>query len=313
VAAGALFVLPFELRHALTVSMAGMVICLSFVVITGFVGQVSLVQVALAGVAALTVSRAADGAGRGFPVAAACGVAAATVLGLLAGASGLRVRGVSLAVVTLAAAVAIEQFGFANGRWGMGGRGSPVPEPTLLGVDVGAGAGLRALDGTLPSPALGLVVLALVALACVLVARVRASGLGTRMLAVRANERAAAAAGVSVRNTKFAAYAVSSAIAGLGGVLYAYALGSVSIDRFGILIALEFLAFAYVGGISIVAGAVLGGLMTAGGVVPYALEVELGLSSTWTLLLAGVLLVGVLVLAPDGIAGSLHRRRARRR
>jgi branched-chain amino acid transport system permease protein len=309
----ALFVLPFELRHALTVSMAGMVICLSFVVITGFVGQVSLVQVALAGAAALAASRAADDLGLSFPLAAVCGVAVATVLGFLAGASALRVRGVSLAVVTLAAAVAIEQFGFTNGTWGIGGSGSPVPEPTILGLDVGAGAGLRALDGSLPSPALGLMVLVVVALSCLLVARVRASGLGGRMLAVRANERAAAAAGASVRNTKFAAHATSSAIAGVGGVLYAYALGSVSIDRYGILIALEFLAFAYVGGIASVAGAVLGGLMTAGGVVPYALEIELGLSSTWTLLLAGTLLVGVLVLAPDGIAGWLRRRGRRRR
>jgi branched-chain amino acid transport system permease protein len=309
----ALFVLPFELRHALTVSMAGMVICLSFVVITGFVGQVSLVQVALAGAAALAASRAADDLGLSFPLAAVCGVAVATVLGFLAGASALRVRGVSLAVVTLAAAVAIEQFGFTNGTWGIGGGGSPVPEPTILGLDVGAGAGLRALDGSLPSPALGLMVLVVVALSCLLVARVRASGLGGRMLAVRANERAAAAAGASVRNTKFAAHATSSAIAGVGGVLYAYALGSVSIDRYGILIALEFLAFAYVGGIASVAGAVLGGLMTAGGVVPYALEIELGLSSTWTLLLAGTLLVGVLVLAPDGIAGWLRRRGRRRR
>ena len=312
VGAVALFVLPFELRHALTVSMAGMVICLSFVVITGFVGQVSLVQVALAGAAALATSRAADDLGLSSPLAAVCGVVVATVLGFLAGVSALRVRGVSLAVVTLAAAVAIEQFGFTNGTWGIGGRGSPVPEPTVLGVDVGAGAGLRALDGSLPSPALGLMVLAIVALCCVLVARVRASGLGGRMLAVRANERATAASGVSVRDTKFAAYAISSAMAGVGGVLYAYALGSVSIDRYGILIALEFLAFAYVGGIASVAGAVLGGLMTSGGVVPYALEIELGLSSTWTLLLAGTLLVGVLVLAPDGIAGWVRRRRPRR-
>jgi branched-chain amino acid transport system permease protein len=310
--AALLMVLPSEYRQALTVSMAGMVICLSFVVLTGFVGQVSLMQLALAGAAALTVSRTAADAGLGFPLAAVCGVAVATALGFLAGASALRVRGVSLAVVTLAAAVAIEGFGFANSTWGAGGTANVVPPPTILGLDVGASAGLRGLDGSLPSPILGFGVLAVVASTCLLVSRVRLSGLGVRMLAVRSNERAAAAAGVSVRNTKYAAYTLSSCIAGIGGVLYAYALGSVSIDRFGFLIALEFLAYAYVGGISLVAGAVLGGLMTSEGVVPHLLERQLGLDESWTLLFAGVLLVGTIVLLPGGIAGALraHRRSA---
>jgi branched-chain amino acid transport system permease protein len=235
-------------------------------------------------------------------------VAVATVLGVVAGASALRVRGVSLAVVTLAAAVAIEQFGFTSSTWGMG-VSAPVPDPTLLGADIGKGAGVRALDGGLPSPALGMLVLA-AALACfLLVARVRGSGLGGRMLAVRSNERAAAAAGVSVRATKFAAYTISSAVAGMGGVLYAYALGSVSLDRFGSAVALETLAFAYVGGISVVSGALLGGLMTDDGLVPHALEVGFGLSGAWTLLMAGVLLIAILLLLPDGVAGALRRRR----
>jgi branched-chain amino acid transport system permease protein len=307
----ALFVLPPDYRNAVAISLAGAVICLSFVVITGFVGQVSLMQVALAGVSAFTVSHLTDSAGLGAPVAAVCAVAVATVIGFLAGVSALRVRGVSLAVVTLAAAVAIEQFGFANSTWGSGGLASGVPEPTVLGLDIGAGSGLRSLDGGLPSPVLGIVILAVVAATAALIARVRQSGLGNRMLAVRSNERAAAAAGVNVRTTKFAAYAISSAVAGIGGVLYAYALGSVSIDRFGILIALQFVAFAYVGGITLVSGAILGGLMTAEGVIPHLLYAQVGLSSTWTLLVAGVALILCLLLFPAGIAGTWRRRVAR--
>jgi branched-chain amino acid transport system permease protein len=307
----ALVVLPFDYRSALIISMAGMVICLSFVVITGFVGQISLVQVALAGIAAFAVSRAADGAGLSFPIAALCGVALATAIGFLAGASALRVRGVSLAVVTLAAATAIEQFGFSSTALVGGNGGALVPEPRLLGLDVGGQAGLKALDGGLPSPVLGFLLLAVVVATCTFVARLRESGLGTRMLAVRSNERAAAAAGVSVRTTKFAAYALSSCIAGVGGVLYAYALGSVSVDRFGILIALQFVAFSYVGGISMISGAVIGGLMTAQGILPHLLDAEFGLNGTWTLLFAGVTLIVCLVRFPDGIMGAWHRRRAR--
>jgi len=299
----ALVVLPYDYRQALIVSMAGMVICLSFVVICGFVGQVSLIQPALAGAAGLTVSHVADGAGLTFALAVPAAVGVATALGLVTGASALRVRGVSLAVVTLAAAVAIEQFGFVNRTWGSRGAGAPVPEPTILGAEVGARAGLPALDGGLPSPALGLWVLAAVVAAFLLVARIRSSPLGTRMLAVRANERAAAGAGVAVRRTKVAAYAISSAIAGLGGVLYAYALGSVNPDRFGVMVALGFLAFSYIGGIATVAGAALAGLMTAEGLIPHVLDAELGMAGTWTLLFAGVLLLATLLVAPQGIAG----------
>jgi branched-chain amino acid transport system permease protein len=128
---------------------------------------------------------------------------------------------------------------------------------------------------------------------------------------VRSNERAAAAAGVSVPSTKFAAYAISSAIAGAGGVLYAYALGGVSIDRFGILIALQFIAFAYVGGITRVSGAVLAGLMTAEGLIPHLLDVELGMAGTWTLLAAGLLLLASLLAFPDGVAAAALRPFAR--
>jgi branched-chain amino acid transport system permease protein len=305
----ALIVLPFDYRNALMVSMAAIVICLSFVVITGFVGQVSLVQVALAGAAGFTVSHMAEDFGIYFPVGALIGIAVATVLGFVVGVSALRVRGVTLAVVTLAAAVAIEQFGFTNETWGAGGTGSPVPAPTLLGLDLGPRAGFRGLDGNVPSPILGFVILAAVVAMALFVARVRQSGLGQRMLAVRSNERAAAAAGISVRNTKFAAYAISSFIAGVGGVLYAYSLGSVSAERFGILLALGFVAFAYIGGITMVSGAIFGGLIATEGVMAHIFQAEIGISGTWTLLVGGLILILNLVMFPDGVAGSQYQKR----
>src|SRR5512132_602786 len=309
VGVAALVVLPYDYRNALIISMAAMTICLSYVVITGFIGQVSLMQVALAGTSGFVVSHLFKDAGIGFPLAAMAGTVAATVLGFVAGASALRVRGVSLAVVTLAAAVAIEQFGFANSTWGAGATGSPVPELQFVGIDLGTRASFRGLDGDVPSPILGFVVLAAVIVLGYLVAKTRRSGLGRRMLAVRSNERAAAATGVNVRNTKFAAYAISSFIAGVGGVLYAYSLGSVSAERFGILIALGFVAFAYVGGITMVSGAVVGGLIATSGLIPHVFEAELGISGTWTLLVAGVTLILNLILFPDGVAGSRYQKK----
>ena len=62
--------LPYDYRNALIISLAGMTICLSYVVITGFVGQVSLMQVALAGASGFVVSHLAQDAGIGFPLGA---------------------------------------------------------------------------------------------------------------------------------------------------------------------------------------------------------------------------------------------------
>ena len=111
--------------------------CLSLVVITGFVGQISIVQLALAGVSGFIVSHLAVDHGVGFPGAMLIGAIGATAVGLLIAASALRVRGVSLAVVTLAGAVAIEQFVFLSTTWGGGSSSSPVPEPKIFGFDLG--------------------------------------------------------------------------------------------------------------------------------------------------------------------------------
>jgi branched-chain amino acid transport system permease protein len=305
----ALFVVPFDDRFAIGVSLAGTIIGLSFVVVTGYVGQVWLLQVPLAGAAAFAASRLTVDAGLGFVPGSAIAVALATAIGLVVGACSLRVRGISLAVVTIAAVIAIQQAVFASSSWGVRPAGNVMPEPTILGVDVGEASPLRAIGGGLVSPALGLLVLAALLAVVALVIRVRQSALGTRMLAVRSNEAAAAAAGVNVRATKFAAFALSSFIAGVGGVAYAYARTKVTADTFGILTALEVVAFVYAGGITTLTGAVLAGLMTTDGIVPHILHADLGLSQTWIALVAGVALVLCLVLVPDGIAGWWRRAR----
>ena len=130
------------------------------------------------------------------------------------------------------------------------------------------------------------------------------------MLAVRSNERAAAAAGINVRNTKFAAYAISSFIAGRRRrrstpTRWARSAPSASgsSSRSG------FVAFAYVGGITMVSGAVFGGLIATSGVIPHIFEAELGISGTWTLLVAGVTLILNLILFPDGVAGSRYQKK----
>ncbi|MGZ4202073.1 MAG: ABC transporter permease [Thermoleophilaceae bacterium] len=314
VVAVALIVLPFDFRQALINSLIGTVMALSLVVITGFVGQISVVQLALAGAAGFTVSHMGVDAGIGFPLAPLAGAAVAVLLGLITAASALRVRGVALAVVTLGAAVAISNFGFVNQTWGGGDTGSPVREPHLFGLDLGPRSAFRGLDGGLPSPVFGWFALAVTVALCLLVASMRRGNLGQRMLAVRSNERAAAASAVDVRNVKLIAFGISAFIAGMAGSLYAYNFGSVSADRFDAVTALSLIAFAYAGGITLVSGAVFAGLISTQALFPHALDKWLGINGNWFLLFGGVILIFTLIQHPEGVAGAfykwLHRGRA---
>ncbi|MGH3083713.1 MAG: ABC transporter permease [Gaiellaceae bacterium] len=313
VCAAALIFLPWDFRQALIVSLLASLICLSYVIITGFVGQISVIQLALAGVAGFTVSHMAVDFGIEFPLAPLIALAVATVLGLLVAVSALRVRGVSLAVVTLAAAVAIEKFGFVNYRWGGGSGASPVPPPKIGGWSLGPDSSWRGVDGNLPSPVFGFFLLAVIVALCLLTASVRRSSLGRQMLAVRSNERAAAAAGVNVTVVKLVGFGLAALIAGAAGVMYSYEFGGVSAGRFGAFAALGLIAFAYVGGITMISGAFFAGLISTSGLVSYALDKWFGLSGNWALLFAGVALIVTLILNPEGVAGANYKKAQQRK
>ena len=158
----------------------------------------------------------------------------------------------------------------------------------------------------------GWVVLAVIVALCLLVAFVRRGRLGQRMLAVRSNERAAAAAAINPRNVKLAAFAISAVIAGVAGSLYAYNFGSVSADRFDAVMALSLIAFAYAGGITLISGAVFAGLISTQALFPYALDKWFGLNGNWFLLFGGVILIVTLIQNPDGVAGDIYRKTHRR-
>jgi branched-chain amino acid transport system permease protein len=303
-----LVVLPYDFRNALINTLIGILMALSLVVITGFVGQISVVQLSLAGAAGFTVSHMFTNFGITFPLAALAGIAVAVVIGVITAISAVRVRGVSLAVVTLAGAVAIENFGFENTTWGGGGTGSPVPDPKWLGLDLGPNAPFRGIDGNIPSPVFGWVALACCAALCVGVGYLRRGRLGQQMLAVRSNERAAAAAAINARMVKLQAFIIAAFIAGVAGVLYSYNFGSVSSDRFDAFTALSLIAFAYAGGITLISGAVFAGLISVQAMIPYALDKWFGLNGNWFLLFGGALLIFTLLQNPSGVAGDLYGR-----
>jgi len=288
----ALLVLGPAERLGLVNSMVGAMICLSLVVLTGYVGQISLAQMAFAGVAGFALSKLGVGLGIPFPVAPLLAAAAAAVVGLVVGLPALRLRGSSLAVVTLASAVAVEELVFKSTAVTGGFGGTRVPEAWILGLDFG-------LAGSRP---FGFLVLAVLAGTALGLAGLRRRPAGRRFLAVRANERAAEAAGIDVVSTKLAAFALSAFVAGLGGALLGYGQGQLSFGSFGVFVSLSYLAVAYVGGIASIAGALVGGLLVEGGLAFTVLERAAGLGR-YQLLVSGLALVLVAVLRPEGIVG----------
>ncbi|MGH3252613.1 MAG: ABC transporter permease subunit [Trebonia sp.] len=310
-----LIVFPYDFRQALVNSMLGAMICLSLIVVIGYVGQISVVQVALAGVTGYAMSHmltSFGGVWADFPIAPLVGIVAALVVGFITAVASLRVRGVSLAVVTLAGAVAIESFGFGNAAWGAQATGSPVSPLHVFGLNLSPTAAFRGIDGKVPSPVFGFVVLVVLVLLCLLVAAVRRGTIGQKMLAVRSNERAAAAAGIDVRRVKLTAFMVSALIAGVCGALYAYNFGTVSSDLFGSVNSLVIIAYAYFGGITMITGALFAGLGATQGIIPQAFDTWWGLSGNWALLIGAVGLLVTLVGNPDGVAGTAYwKRRAK--
>ena len=301
----AFLVLPFDFRQSLINSLIGVLGCLSLVVIIGFVGQVSLAQLALSGASGFAVSKLGVHAGIGFPLAPILGALVATVLGTAIAVGALRVRGVNLAVVTLAAAVAMEDFVFANPTIGGGAAGSPVSAPHLLGINLGSTASFPINGAQIPSPVFGFLCAGVTVVVAMLVASLRRIDLGQRMLAVRSNEAAASAVGINVRSVKLQAFAISSCIAGIAGALSAYNYGSISATQFDVVTGLSFVAFAYLGGITTVTGAVIGGLLVIEGFVGYAVNKWLGIPVNYQLLIAGAALIVTIVRDPAGIAGTL--------
>ncbi len=313
IAAAALVLFPFAWRQPVTNSLIGAVMCLSLVVVTGFVGQASLAQLGFAGAAGFVLSKLAAEHGVPFPLAPLGGALAATALGLVVALPALRIRGVNLAVVTLAAAVSIEQLLLKNPTWGGGTSGSLVDPPTLFGVSFGPEDAPFLGDGKLPERAFTLFCLAVTVAIAVLVANLRRSTAGRHMLALRSNERAAAAVGIDVARTKLLAFGISAFVAGVAGSLYAYSFQSVSASRFGAVAGIVVVAFAYLGGITSVTGAVVGGLLVSQGIFFHVLDRYVGVGTEYELLLGGIGLLLTAVLNPDGITGNLRFTAARRR
>ena len=293
----ATFLAGSEWRLAIAVSGCVAIISSSIVVITGFVGQVSLATYAFAGIAAFMTVRLDI---LPFPLAPLVASIFAVVVGVSVGLIAVRVRGLQLAVATLAAAVAIEELLF-RWSWFTGGDfGTRMSTPSIFGFNLG----ISAVGTDYPRRSFVLLVIATLALCLFLLFSVRSGITGRRWLAVRANERAASSVGINVARAKLTAFGLSAFLAGVGGALIGYQRQIISARSFGLFDSMIVIAIVYLAGISIPSGALLAGVLASGGVLTVFLGQISDSGSANQMTFSGLLLLFAAIRLPSGILGS---------
>jgi sulfate-transporting ATPase len=278
---------------AITISLATALILLSIVVVTGYAGQLSLAQFAIAGFGAWVAGRLVASQGLPFLAAATVGIVATIPLGVAFMLPAARTRGINFAVVTLGLGTALELMLFDNSSYTGGIAGTQVGNPSLFGWDVSA------IDH--PSR-YGIVALAVFVASCLMVANVRRGRSGHRMIAVRTNERAAAALGVDVRAAKLYAFGLSAALAAAGGILLAFSNSTITYTSFTNFTSITDVAWAMIGGIGYVVGPVFGSTLADGGVGTQITNTLLSGLEKYITLIGGVIVILLVLQNQDGIA-----------
>jgi branched-chain amino acid transport system permease protein len=294
IAPGQLYVL-----HILTLSLCYAIPAMGLNLLFGYTGLVSLGHMGFAGVGAYTTALLMKSGTVGFVPALAAGAVTAGAVGLLVGLPCLRLRSHFFIVVTLAFGVILYTL-FNNLDWLTGGAeglpGIPRPQPLNLGVTV--------VDFRRPQGFywLALTVFAAMFLVQYLIVR---SDFGRSLAAIRQDETVAAARGVDVFAHKLAIFAISAAIAGVGGGLKVTFLRAAAPLSFDMLESINLVMIVVLGG----TGYLLGPLI--GAVLFIALPEGLRIANELRLVIFGVLLVLLALYAPRGVCGlvaALSRR-----
>jgi branched-chain amino acid transport system permease protein len=265
------------------------VVALGFNIVLGYAGQLAFANAAFFGLGAYTMAICL---GRlHWPPAAALFAAAGVggIAGLLVSLPALRLRAYYLAIVTLA-------FGELL-RWGyvhassltQGSAGLAVPAISVFGFPL------------VTDRARYWLFLALTSLLLWGSANLLRSRFGRALVAVRDNEAAAAAMGVAPAVAKIGAFTWSGSVVGIGGAMYALLLGRISPESFGLSQLLLHFSIVMIGGLGSLVGSVLGAVILTA--APELLRDIPGLEE----IVFSLLLIGVLLFMPKGVAGVLGR------
>ena len=271
----------------------------------GYAGLLSIGHSAFIGVGAYTGALMSIHLGTPLLVNVIVGGAAAFCVGLVFGAPSLRIKGVYLAIATLAAQYSL-YFVFQQWTAVTGGdRGLSVPARPRVR--------LRAI------PASTTVVIALAALLCLAARNLFRTRVGRAFIALRERDYAAEVLGINVVRYKLLAFALGAAYAGVAGALTGTFLRIVNPDQFTLLASVFFLAAVVVGGQATILGSILGAAFMT--LMPEILRALLelwgpggtadvaGFLSPLREFIFGALIVGFLMFEPRGLAGLIRRMR----
>jgi ABC-type branched-subunit amino acid transport system ATPase component/ABC-type branched-subunit amino acid transport system permease subunit len=276
--------------YQVTVGLVFGVTALSLVMLSGWSGTVSLGQLALVGVGSIMAGDMMLHFNLDFflSLVAACGAGA--VAALILGLPALRVKGLYLAVTTLAFAVAANDFFFNPTNFGKQLPASIVKPVLLKRFDLNGGADLYFLA------------LAILVVAVALTRQLRVGRPGRAILASRDNARAAEACAIGTTRTRLMTFAVSGMLAGAAGAVYVVTLGGVGYQTFQPTDSITVFSMVVIGGISSISGSLAG----------VALIQWIGIEFPQAqLLLTRVGLLIVLMVFPSGLAGLYQRLRDR--
>ena len=273
---------------------------LSLVLLVGVVGQVSVCQGVFMAVGAFGTGIAL-GHDVPFLLAVPCGALLAAAVAALVGLPAVRLEPLELAIATLSLSFTADRFLYSWSPLAGSGGTRDVPRPGFADLAPGhADVGQRNYAW---------LVVGLFVLTAFAVASLRRGRTGAALTALRSSEPATAAMGFSVVSVKLRGFAASGFVAGLAGALYAGLLQTASGNAFDFTRSITLLAYAVIVGVASVPGALLGGVVVTVSLLSFGStdQVADGRAESVATMLTGLLLVGVLAVAPTGLAGLVSR------
>ncbi len=276
---------------------------LSLMLLTGFAGQVSLGHAGLLAAGAFTVGILLREFDAGFCVTLPAAALAGALLGIIFGLPSLRLRGLYLAVSTLALYFVVAYLGGEYETKRGFSTGITVDPPSIGGYVVQGGRVWY------------FVLLAFAAAALLVCLNLLRSRTGRAWRAIRAHETVAEALGIGVASHKLLAFVISSSMAAVSGALFAYYRGFVSVEAFSLFLSIQYIAMIIIGGMGSLLGALLGAVFVT--VFPYLIEATLlrlpeaqsyaGVLFAVNYAAFGVVMILFLLFEPSGLVGIWRR------
>ena len=262
---------------------------------SGFAGQISIGHAAFLAVGAYTEAIALK-MGAPFLLSLLLSFVMAGMIGIIIGLPALRIKGIYLAIATLAFSFIVEEVLV---RWDSvtgGNNGLMLGHVQMFGFTFKSTGSLYYLS---------LAILVIVILGVINLLR---SPTGRAFVAIRDSEISAQSMGVDLARYKTMAFALSAGITGIAGTLYAHKIRFISPEQFGVQVSIEMLMMIVIGGLGSLHGAIFGSIFLISlpeliaavkGYLPEAIANQVGLQPT----IFGLILIGFIIFEPDGIYG----------